>query len=208
MTAAATEAMSNAHRARQPRLSRSLRSARRDGLRHPARRDLHGRRHGGDREPAQFRRLRQPAEASLVGGRRPAGGAGLCTCCGRMPAGYPLNRWTVVGGAMLGLGAYVNRACVFGAIARLGSGEVGLSRHTARLLPGLPERRPAVRRRRARQLAAGSPVSAGAGLGGACCSSPSRPGGVAGPPGIGAGVAAWHRRARRPRLVAALPPPP
>jgi toxin CptA len=30
---------------------------------------------------------------------------------------------TVLGGALLGLGAYVNRACVFGAIARLGSGE-------------------------------------------------------------------------------------
>jgi toxin CptA len=40
-----------------------------------------------------------------------------------MPAGYPLNRWTVVGGALLGLGAYINRACVFGAIARFGSGE-------------------------------------------------------------------------------------
>jgi len=40
-----------------------------------------------------------------------------------MPAGYPLNRWTVFGGALLGLGAYVNRACVFGAIARFGSGE-------------------------------------------------------------------------------------
>src|SRR4051812_41327757 len=40
-----------------------------------------------------------------------------------MPAGYPLGALTVVGGALLGLGAYVNRACVFGAIARLGSGE-------------------------------------------------------------------------------------
>ena len=42
---------------------------------------------------------------------------------GRMPVGYPLNAWTVVGGALLGLGAYVNRACVFGSIARFGSGE-------------------------------------------------------------------------------------
>ena len=40
-----------------------------------------------------------------------------------MPAGYPLGLWTVAGGALLGFGAYVNRACVFGAIARLGSGE-------------------------------------------------------------------------------------
>jgi toxin CptA len=40
-----------------------------------------------------------------------------------MPPGYPLNRWTVLGGALLGLGAFVNRACVFGAVARFGSGE-------------------------------------------------------------------------------------
>ena len=40
-----------------------------------------------------------------------------------MPSGYPLNRWTVLGGALLGLGAFINRACVFGAIARFGSGE-------------------------------------------------------------------------------------
>lgn len=40
-----------------------------------------------------------------------------------MPAGYPVGLWTVAGGALLGFGAYVNRACVFGAIARLGSGE-------------------------------------------------------------------------------------
>ena len=41
----------------------------------------------------------------------------------RMPAGYALTGWTVLGGALLGLGAYVNGACVFGAIARLGSGQ-------------------------------------------------------------------------------------
>jgi toxin CptA len=40
-----------------------------------------------------------------------------------MPAGYPVGLLTVAGGALLGFGAYVNRACVFGAIARLGSGE-------------------------------------------------------------------------------------
>ena len=39
------------------------------------------------------------------------------------PAGFALSGWTVVGAALLGLGAFVNRACVFGAIARLGSGE-------------------------------------------------------------------------------------
>ncbi len=40
-----------------------------------------------------------------------------------MPPGYAAGAWTVIGGALLGLGAFVNGACVFGAIARLGSGE-------------------------------------------------------------------------------------
>ncbi|MCW5635622.1 MAG: YeeE/YedE family protein [Rubrivivax sp.] len=40
-----------------------------------------------------------------------------------MPAGYAITGWTVAGGVLLGLGAWVNGACVFGAIARLGSGE-------------------------------------------------------------------------------------
>jgi len=40
-----------------------------------------------------------------------------------MPNGYSVNGYTISGGILLGLGAYVNRACVFGAIARLGSGE-------------------------------------------------------------------------------------
>jgi hypothetical protein len=40
-----------------------------------------------------------------------------------MPPGYALGVWTIVGGALLGLGAFVNGACVFGAIARFGSGE-------------------------------------------------------------------------------------
>ena len=40
----------------------------------------------------------------------------------RLPAGYALSAWTIVGGALLGFGAWVNRACVFGSIARLGSG--------------------------------------------------------------------------------------
>ena len=41
----------------------------------------------------------------------------------KMPAGYAVSGWTVIGGALLGLGAYINGACVFGAIARFGSGE-------------------------------------------------------------------------------------
>jgi toxin CptA len=40
-----------------------------------------------------------------------------------MPAGYAVSMWTVIGGVLLGLGAFVNGACVFGAIARFGSGE-------------------------------------------------------------------------------------
>ena len=41
----------------------------------------------------------------------------------RMPPGFAVSVWTVGGGVLLGLGAYVNGACVFGAIARFGSGE-------------------------------------------------------------------------------------
>jgi Sulphur transport len=69
-----------------------------------------------------FRRLVAMVEASVW----VAGGlfiAQTLHVLGRMPPGYPLSSWTVVGGALLGLGAYVNRACVFGAIARLGTGE-------------------------------------------------------------------------------------
>jgi uncharacterized membrane protein YedE/YeeE len=40
-----------------------------------------------------------------------------------MPAGFALTGITIVGGVLLGLGAWINGACVFGAIARLGSGE-------------------------------------------------------------------------------------
>ncbi|MBC7939221.1 MAG: YeeE/YedE family protein, partial [Chitinophagaceae bacterium] len=49
--------------------------------------------------------------------------AQLAHISGSMPAGYAISVWTVVGGALLGLGAWVNKACVFGAVARLGSGE-------------------------------------------------------------------------------------
>jgi len=40
-----------------------------------------------------------------------------------LPGGVVVSGWTVIGGLLLGLGAWLNRACVFGAIARLGSGE-------------------------------------------------------------------------------------
>jgi toxin CptA len=41
----------------------------------------------------------------------------------QVPAGYALSGWTLAGAALLGIGAFVARACVFGAIARLGSGD-------------------------------------------------------------------------------------
>ncbi len=40
-----------------------------------------------------------------------------------VPGGFAFSHWTVIGAVLLGLGAYVNQACVFGAIARLGSGQ-------------------------------------------------------------------------------------
>jgi hypothetical protein len=39
------------------------------------------------------------------------------------PTAFSLTGWTLLGAALLGFGAFINRACVFGAIARLGSGE-------------------------------------------------------------------------------------
>jgi toxin CptA len=41
----------------------------------------------------------------------------------QLPSGYAVTSWTVIGGALLGLGATLNGACVFGSIARFGSGE-------------------------------------------------------------------------------------
>jgi toxin CptA len=67
-------------------------------------------------------RLRAMVEASIW----VAGGLVLAETfhlLGQMPSGYPLSYLTVLGGVLLGLGAYINRACVFGAIARFGSGE-------------------------------------------------------------------------------------
>ncbi|MDQ4419262.1 YeeE/YedE thiosulfate transporter family protein [Sphingobium sp. DEHP117] len=55
-----------------------------------------------------------------------AGGIALGSMVGLMPETAPhpgLSAQTVVGGALLGLGAYVNKACVFGSVARFGSGE-------------------------------------------------------------------------------------
>jgi len=41
----------------------------------------------------------------------------------QLPVAYGLTGWTIAGAALLGLGAWTAGACVFGAIARLGSGE-------------------------------------------------------------------------------------
>ena len=39
------------------------------------------------------------------------------------PHAFALTGWTVAGGIIMGLGAYVAGACVFGAVARIGNGE-------------------------------------------------------------------------------------
>jgi uncharacterized membrane protein YedE/YeeE len=39
------------------------------------------------------------------------------------PAAFALSAWVFIGGALLGFGAWLNGACVFGAIARFGSGD-------------------------------------------------------------------------------------
>jgi toxin CptA len=39
-----------------------------------------------------------------------------------LPSGYPAGVRTIVGGLLLGFGAFVNQSCVFGSIAKLGSG--------------------------------------------------------------------------------------
>lgn len=68
------------------------------------------------------RRLAAMLEAALWVG----GGLLLLHATRRLdpvPAGYAVGAPTLLGGALLGLGAFINRACVFGAIARLGSGE-------------------------------------------------------------------------------------
>jgi hypothetical protein len=70
----------------------------------------------------RFRRLAAIVEASIW----VAGGLALAQAfhlLERTPSGYPVSYLTVLGGVLLGLGAYINRACVFGAIARFGSGE-------------------------------------------------------------------------------------
>jgi hypothetical protein len=54
------------------------------------------------------------------------GGLALASVFGwgaQPPPGYAPGLATVAGGVLLGLGAFVNRSCVFGAVAKLGSGQ-------------------------------------------------------------------------------------
>jgi uncharacterized membrane protein YedE/YeeE len=56
-----------------------------------------------------------------------AGGLALAKLFGMLPttpAAYPVSAWVFVGGVLLGFGAWLNGACVFGAIARFGSGDL------------------------------------------------------------------------------------
>lgn len=70
----------------------------------------------------RFDRLIALLEASLWVG----GGLALFAALGHlpvMPPNYAAGIATIVGGALFGLGAFVNRACAFGSVARLGSGD-------------------------------------------------------------------------------------
>src|SRR3712207_5813016 len=70
----------------------------------------------------RFGRLAALVEASLWVG----GGLVLLNAAGLlpvMPVGYAAGFTTVAGGMLLGIGAFVNRTCAIGTIARLGSGE-------------------------------------------------------------------------------------
>ena len=49
--------------------------------------------------------------------------AQLLHVSGGIAGGVKIDGWTIAGGVLLGVGAWVNGACVFGAVARLGSGE-------------------------------------------------------------------------------------
>jgi toxin CptA len=71
------------------------------------------------RRPA---RLIAMLEASLwvAGGLALASVAGLSAA---VPGAYPVTPWLFAGAALLGFGAAVNRACVFGAVARFGTGD-------------------------------------------------------------------------------------
>jgi hypothetical protein len=80
------------------------------------------------------------------------------------PAGHPLTGWTIAGAILLGLGAFVNRACVFGAIARLGSGEWAYAATPVGFFAGCLSVNTIFAVPAARPLSGMSPVFAGAGV--------------------------------------------
>jgi len=105
-------------------------------------------------------RLAAMLEASLW----VAGGlalAQLMHLAGSMPAGFAPSAWTVLGGALLGLGAWVNQACVFGAIARLGSGDWAYAATPLGFYAGCLSAQPLFTRPAAQALTHASPVAAG-----------------------------------------------
>lgn len=53
-----------------------------------------------------------------------------------VPPGYEPGLWTIAGGILFGLGAFVNRACLFGTVARLGNGEWAYAATPAGLFVG------------------------------------------------------------------------
>jgi toxin CptA len=70
----------------------------------------------------RFGRLASLVEASIWVG----GGLLVATALHAMPPippGHAAGAWTLLGGALLGLGAWINGGCAFGTVARLGSGE-------------------------------------------------------------------------------------
>ena len=70
----------------------------------------------------RYSRLLALLEASLW----VAAGLALFAAMGHrpvMPTSYAAGIATIVGGALFGIGAFVNRACAFGSVARLGSGD-------------------------------------------------------------------------------------
>ena len=73
-----------------------------------------------DRKP---NRLLAMAETSLwvAGGLLTARALGVLP---QFPGGFALTGWTLLGGALLGVGAQINRACVFGSVAHIGSGNI------------------------------------------------------------------------------------
>ena len=84
--------------------------------------------------------------------------AQLVHLAGSMPAGHAASGWTVFGGAMLGLGAWVNRAGGFGAVARLGSGEWAYAATPVGFYVGCLSVTALFGRPSATQLAQGSPL--------------------------------------------------